>query len=212
MKRWGFSPQKPSKLAYEQKPQAVKAWLGENYPAIAKRAQIEGAEIHWGDETGAEADDYTAKGYAPKGQTPVLRLSGSSKRSRVNMISSVTNQGKTRFMLYEENMSRLIKESYKKVFLIVDNLKTHHSRLVTQWLNRPEIKARLELCHLPAYSPELNPDERLNSDLKGQIRSGLVARTKDEVKSKIRSAMKIIQNSPQRVKKYFQDQLIAYAA
>ena len=181
MRRWGFTPQKPLKLAYEQKPEAVQCWLTESYPAIAKRAKEEGAEIHWGDETGVEADDYTAKGFAPKGHTPLLRLSGSPKRTRINMISSITNQGKVRFMLYKDNMSptlfkkflsRLIKDATKKVFLIVDNLKTHHSRAVTQWLSRPEIKARLELFYLPSYSPELNPDERLNSDLKCQVRSG----------------------------------------
>lgn len=221
MKRWGFSPQKPMKLAYEQKPEAVKAWLTQSYPAIVRRAKAEDAEISWGDETGVEADDYTAKGYAPIGQTPVLRLSGSSKRTRINMISAITSQGKVRFMMYKDNMSpalflkflvRLIKEAAKKVFLIVDNLKTHHSRAVTKWLERPEIKERIELFYLPAYSPELNPDERLNSDLKGQIRSGLVARTQDEVKSKIRSSMKIIQNRPERVRKYFEDPLISYAA
>jgi hypothetical protein len=83
---------------------------------------------------------------------------------------------------------------------------------VIQCLNRPEIKARIELFYLSSYSPELNPDERLNSDLKGQIRSGLVARTQDEVKGKIRSAMKIIQKRPECVKKYSQEPRIAYAA
>lgn len=221
MKRWGFTPQKPLKLAYEQKPEAVKTWLTQVYPAIARRAQTEGAEINWGDETGVEADNYTAKGFAPKGHTPVVRLSGSPKQTRTNMISAITKQGKVRFMLYQGSMgprlflkflTRLIRESSKKIFLIVDNLKTHHSRTVRAWLERPEINAQIELFFLPPYSPELNPDERLNSDLKQQIRSGLIARTSDEVKSKIRSSMKIIQMHPDRVIKYFEDQRISYAA
>ena len=191
MARWGFTPQKPMKLAYEQKPEAVKAWLTQGYPEIARRARAENAEINWSDETGVEADEYTAKGYAPKGRTPVLRLSGNSKRTRINMISAITNQGKVSFMLYKDNMSdslfikfmaRLVKESGKKIFLIVDNLRTHHSRAVTKWLALPKIKDRIELFFLPSYSPELNPDEYLNSDLKGQIRSGLVLRTQAEVK------------------------------
>lgn len=221
MKRWGFTPQKPMKLAYEQKPEEVKKWLDESYPEIVKRAKDEDAEINWADETGVAADDYTARGFAPKGQTPVLRLSGSPKGTRINMISAITNQGKVRFMLYKETMSpalfikflkRLIAETSRKVFLIVDNLKTHHSRIVTDWLSRPEVKKQIELFFLPPYSPELNPDERLNSDLKGQIRSGLVARSESDVKNKIRSSMKIIQNRPARVKKYFKDPRIAYAA
>lgn len=51
LKRWGFTPQKPIKKAYEQRPQAVQSWLDEQYPEIEKRAKAEGAEIHWGDET-----------------------------------------------------------------------------------------------------------------------------------------------------------------
>jgi len=49
LKRWGFTPQKPIRKAYEQRPEAVEAWLKEEYPAIAERAKAEGAEIHWGD-------------------------------------------------------------------------------------------------------------------------------------------------------------------
>jgi transposase len=51
LKRWGFTPQKPIRRAYEQRPEAIRKWLDEEYPAIAKRAKSEGGEIHWGDET-----------------------------------------------------------------------------------------------------------------------------------------------------------------
>ncbi len=71
--RWGFTPQKPMKKAYEQSPAAVKKWLDEDYPAIAARAKAEGAEIHWGDESGLRSDDVRGRGFAPKGQTPVVR-------------------------------------------------------------------------------------------------------------------------------------------
>ena len=221
LKRWGFSAQKPIKRAYEQNPEAVSQWLNTVYPAIAARAKEEDAEINWGDETGVEANDYIGKGFAPKGHTPVINLSGKSHHSRINMVSAITNQGKARFMLYEEKMNaavfikfmnRLVHDSQKKVFLIVDNLRVHHCQLVKKWLAKENICKHIELFYLPSYSPELNPDERLNADLKGQVRTGLVARNKDQVKSKIRSAMKIIQRCPERVRKYFQDRNIAYAA
>jgi len=51
LKRWGFTPQKPLKRAYEQRPETITRWLEHEYPAIAARAKREGAEIHWGDET-----------------------------------------------------------------------------------------------------------------------------------------------------------------
>jgi len=52
LKRWGFTPQKPAKRAYEQNSEVVKKWLETDYPLIASRAKEEKAEIHWGDETG----------------------------------------------------------------------------------------------------------------------------------------------------------------
>lgn len=199
---------------------AVSHWISSAYPAIAARAKEESAEICWSDETGLEADDYVGK-LRPKGRTPVVRLPGNSHRARINMISAITNQGKVRFMLYEEKMTaavfikflnRLVHDSPKKVFLIVDNLKVHHSKPVKQWLGEEENRNRIELFYLPSYSPELNPDERLNGDLKYQVQTGLVARGKEQIKSKARSTMKNIQRRPERVRKYFQDPYIAYAA
>ena len=51
LKRWRFTPQKPIRRAYEQSSEAVQAWLDKTYPEIKHRAKLEGAEIHWGDET-----------------------------------------------------------------------------------------------------------------------------------------------------------------
>ena len=217
LKRWGFTPQKPTKRAYEQNPQAVAQWHETVYPGIQARAKKEKAEIHWGDETGIQNDAYNAKGFAPKGKTPVVRINAT--KSRVNMISSITNQGKVRFMLYRETMtsqvlikfmSRLIKDADRKVFLILDNLKVHHSHLVKDWLE--ENKEKIEVFYLPSYSPEINPDEYLNGDLKQSIRSGLPARSEKELTKKTRSFMRKLQNRPHHVRNYFKHPKIAYAA
>jgi transposase len=181
LKRWGFTSKKPLKRAYEQNPKAVRKWLDEEYPTIAVRAKEEGGEIHWADETGIESNEYSAKGYALKGRTPVLRLN--VRKKHIGMISSVSNQGQVRFMMYRDAMHadlfitflrRLIKDTGRKVFLIIDNLRTHHSKKVSAWLKDHE--EEIEVFYLPAYSPELNPDEYLNNDLKGRIRSGSPAR------------------------------------
>ena len=217
LKRWGFTPQKPVKRAYEQNPKAVQQWLDTTYPVIAAQAKAEKAEIHWGDETGVQNDSYNARGFAPKGKTPIVRLNAT--KSRVNMISSITNQGKGRFMLYGENMtskvlikfmSRLIKDAPSKVFLILDNLRVHHSKDVTAW--QEEHKDRIEIFYLPSYSPELNPDEYLNADLKQRIRSGLLSRTEKDLRKKTRSFMRTLQNRPYHVRNYFKHPIIAYAS
>lgn len=217
LRRWGFTPQKPTKRAYEQNPKAVAQWHETTYPQIQARAKQEKAEIHWGDETGIQNDAYNAKGFAPKGKTPIVRINAT--KSRVNMISSINNQGKVRFMLYRETMtakvlisflSRLSKDAGRKVFLILDNLRVHHSKAVKAWLE--EHKERIELFFLPSYSPELNPDEYLNGDLKQRIRSGLPARTEKELTKKTRSFMKMLQKRPHHVRSYFNHPIIAYAA
>lgn len=218
LSRWGFTPQRPVKRAYEQQPKQVKTWLDESYPLIKERAGAEEAEIHWGDETGISSMEHYPRGYAPKGQTPVITLS-QSKRERVNMISSITNQGKVRFMIYEEKftaqvfmrfMKQLIKGSKKKVFLILDNLRVHHAKILQAWLK--DKKEDIELFFLPSYSPELNPDEYLNCDLKAKISTDKPTRKKGDMKVKLHKHMRSIQSQPDRVKSYFRHDKISYAA
>ena len=217
LKRWGFTPQKPLRRAYEQNPKAVQKWLNEQYPEIVARAKKEKAEINWGDETGLCNDSQHGRCYAPRGKTPAIRLN--AKRESISLISSITNQGKVRFMIYDKAMNaqtfikfcrRLIKDAGKKIYLILDNLRVHHSRLVKQWIEKHHEK--IELFFLPSYSPELNPDEYLNCDLKAGVHSGKPARSKDQLKSKAISHLRMIQKKPNRVKKYFKHPKIAYAA
>lgn len=217
LSRWGFTPQKPLRKAYKQNPKAVKAWLSQEYPKIRKRAKKEEAIIHWGDETGLCNDSYHGRSYAPRGETPAIELH--PRCERVNLISSVTNQGKVRFMVYTNRMNsqtlikfmrRLIKDSDKKIFLILDNLKVHHSYVVRDWLKEHE--GDIEIFFLPSYSPELNPDEYLNCDLKAGVHSGVPARTKKDLKRKAISHLRKLQKLPGRVKKYFRHPKISYAA
>lgn len=218
LKRWGFTPQKPIKKAYEQRPEAVKQWLDDEYPVIEQRAKTEGAEIHWGDETAIVNTDVRGRSYAPAGKTPVTFAAGGT-RHKLSMIATVTNQGKTRWMIIDEafNTDRfiefleaLIKDSGRKVFLILDNLRVHHSKVVKAWVE--DRKDKIELFYLPSYSPELNPEERLNADLKYAIGSKVPVRTKAKLKAAATDHMQKLERSPERVKKYFQDIHVKYAA
>lgn len=217
MQRWGYTPQKAAKRAYERSDKATQEWLDKTYPFIKKRAEIFGAEIFWGDEVGVSNQCQHARGYSPKGQTPLIKTQ--SKRLRTNLISAVSNQGKLRFMMYRENMTskvlirfmkRLIKDTPFKVLLILDNLRVHHSKLVKAWLE--ENKEQIEVYFLPSYSPDMNPDEYLNGDLKQGIRASSPARTQGQLEKKVLGRMRKIQNLPRRVISYFSHPLIQYAA
>ena len=219
--RWGFTPQKPIKRAYEQRPEAVQQWLDEQYPAIEARAKAERGEIHWGDETALVNTDVRGRSYAPRGQTPVAMAVGGT-REKLSMISTVTNQGRASWMIVDGafNHERLIeflqalvrdgRKAGKKVFLILDNLGVHHCKPVKAWL--AENTRHIEVFYLPSYSPELNPDERLNADLKHAIGSKVPVRTKAKLHAAATDHMTRIEADPERVKSYFQDPRVKYAA
>ncbi len=217
LKRWGFTPQKPIRRAYEQSPTAVKQWMDTTYPEIALRAKQEGAEIHWGDETGLRSDDVRGRSFAPKGETPVIRVS--SKRAGLSIISTVTNKGQMRWKIFDgalnsdiliDFLRRLIKGATKKVFLILDNLRVHHSKPVKAWLAKHP--NAIEVFYLPSYSPELNPDEMANADIKQAVTKLAPARTKPQLMKAASHHLRSVQKQPARIRRYFQHDPVKYAA
>lgn len=217
LSRWGFTPQKPMRRAYEQSPTAVKKWLEHDYPVIAARAKFEGAEIHWGDETGLRSDDVRGRSFAPKGKTPVVRVNG--KREGLSVISSVTNKGTMRWKIFAgainagiliDFMGRLIQGAPRKIFLILDNLRVHHCKPVMQWLATHD--EQIEAFYLPSYSPELNPDELANADIKQTVTTKAPARTKLQLVKATTRHLRSIQKRPERVRRYFEHAPVRYAA
>ena len=217
LKRWGFTPQKPMRRAYEQNPAAVQAWLDDEYPAIAKQAKKQGAEIHWGDEMGVRSDHQTGTIYGRKGQTPVIP--GTGQRFRCNMISTVTNTGTLAFMVFKQRFTadvmieflrRLVRHAKRKVYLIVDRHPVHRSRKVTRWLDHHA--GEIERFYLPGYSPELNPDELLNQDVKSNAQGRRRPNNQAEMIGNVRSYLRSTQKQPHIVKAYFHEQHVRYAA
>jgi len=217
LKRWGFTAQKPLTRATQRDPQKIATWLEQDYPSIAARAKREKAMIYWGDETGICNQDQIGRGYAPKGQTPVLTQTG--QKFSTSMIAAVSNRGLMRFRLYEgalnvaifiDFLKRLVKDANQKVFLIVDNLRVHHAKAVMEWL--AQHKDEIEIFYLPAYAPEHNPDEYLNNDLKQTIKNKPRAKTRDDLVATTSSILRSIQRQPHRVKSYFHAKYVRYAA
>jgi len=170
----GFSPQKPARRAIEQSPQAIESWLKIEYPSIQKLSRKEKATIYWGDEMGLRSDHNVGRTYGLKGKTPIVKRTGN--RFSCNMISAITNLGKLCFMVFRDNfisetflvfLKRLIRQSDRKVFLIVDRHSAHRSKIIRNWLTK-NVK-RIRLYYLPSYCPELNPDEFLNHDVKSHV-------------------------------------------
>ena len=218
LRAWGFSPQKPMRRAYEQSDEAVRQWLQERYPQIEKRARRERAEILWADESGLRSDHTAGRTWAPIGQTPVTE--GTGKRFKANMIAAISNTGMLRFRVFDEKftgpvfldfLKRLVKDAKgRKLMLIIDGHPAHRARIVRDWVAaNPEL---IELHFLPGYSPELNPAECLNQDVKtnalGKRRPVNIAELKADVRGFLRSR----QRRPAKVARYFLERHVTYAA
>lgn len=220
LRAWGLTPQKPVRRAYEQDPVAVRKWLEEEYPAIRAQARQWKAQIHWLDEMGLRSDHQAGRSYGRRGQTPVVL--GTGQRFRCNMISSITNRGRLSFMIFRQRftarvflnfLNRLLRQTRKtrrKIFLIVDGHPVHKSRSVRRWL--AEHAEQIRIFCLPSYSPELNPDELLNQDVKTNALGRVRPVNVQEMMGNVRSYLRITQARPKLVKRYFRERHVQYAA
>lgn len=215
--RWGFTPQKPLRRAYERDPEAVRHWLTKEYPTIRALARRESAIIYWGDEMGMRSDHQAGTSYGRRGKTPVIP--GTGKRFRCNLISAITNRGKLAFMVFGENfttsvlilfLKRLIRHAGRKAFLIVDEHPVHTARRVEQWVARHRRQVRL--FFLPGYSPDLNPDELLNQDVKTNAVGRRRPHNRVEMVGNVRRYLWSTQRRPQKVRAYFRHPKVRYAA
>jgi len=213
----GLTPQRPLRRAYQQNPARVTHWLHHEYPAIRQEAKTVGATIYFGDEAGIRSDYHSGTTWAPKGQTPVIRTTGA--RHNLNLLSAISAKGSMRFMTVKgklnadrfiEFLERLLKNQNTPVFLIVDGHPVHRSARVRMFVESTE--GRLKLFHLPAYSPELNPDEQVWNQLKNHRIGKMFIKSLDDMVEKVNSVLRSIQRSSSLIKSFFQHRECRYAA
>jgi transposase len=213
---WGFTPQKPVRRAYEQNSDEVQSWLQQDYLMLKKQAKEEEALIYWGDEMGLRSDHAAGRSYGRCGQTPVIP--GTGQRFGCNMISAINNKGQLNFMVFKSRfdnhvfldfIKRMVRQIKRKVFLIVDGHPVHHATKVKEWIESHA--SQIRLFFLPGYSPELNPDEMLNQDVKSNAVGRRRAKNQPELIANTRSYLRSRQRQPHIVKKYFQEQHVRYA-
>lgn len=217
LRRWGFTPQKPLRRAYEQNPAAVARWLKEGYPVLRQLAKRQGATIYWGDEMGLRSDHQAGRSWSPKGQTPVIP--GTGQRFGCSLLSAITNRGRLAFMVFKGRFTarvflkflrRLLRQVKGKGCLIVDGHPVHRSGVVKAWLARHT--DRLRLIFLPPYSPELNPDEYLNQDVKSNAVGRRRPGDQTEMMRDVRAYLRSTQRRPDLIQKFFHNPRVRYAA
>jgi transposase len=217
LSRWGFTPQKPVRRAYEQNPEAVQSWLEKDYPMVQKQAKKEKALIYWGDEMGLRSDHAVGRSYGRCGQTPIIP--GTGQRFGCNMISAINNKGHLNFMVFKFRfdanvflgfLKRMVHQIKRKVFLIIDGHPVHHAKKIKNWIQKHT--DQISLLYLPGYSPQLNLDEMLNQDVKSNAVGRRRAKNQKELVANTRSYLRSRQRQPHIVKRYFQEEHVRYAS
>ena len=165
---------------------------------------------------GLRSDQTAGRSFSPRGETPAIP--GTGQRFGCNQISALTNKGKLRFMVFQsgftarvfrEFLTRLERQVRRPVFLIVDGHPVHKARAIQTWLARPG--CRITLYFLPSYSPELNPDELLNHDVKSPVGRHR-PRTRNELLRTVRGQLRRRPRQPHIVRRFFQEEHVRYAA
>jgi transposase len=213
--RMGLSPQRPLTRAWQQDADAVADWRKIEYPKIHKEAQVEGASIFFGDEASVRTDFHAGTTWAPVGQTPIVR--GTGNRKSINMISAVSAQGKLHFSLLDKNgnsetfiefCKKLLEDVGGKVYLVVDGHSSHKSKKTRKYVE--STKGQLKIFLLPAYSPELNPDEWVWKNVKHDNVGKLAAHTVDDMRNGIKKAFARLVDTPEIILGFFRSSDLAY--
>ena len=213
----GLTCQKPLFRAWQQNPSLVQQWLEQEYPKIRDSAKRAGAEIFFEDESGVRSDFHSGTTWAPRGKTPVVRVTG--ERFSLNMISAISPRGSLRFMVvrggvgarvFIDFLKRLMQGRRRPVFLIVDGHPAHRAKIVRTYVE--SLGGKLRLFFLPPYSPELNPDELVWNDVKNNgVARALIAKPAD-LKKAVIGRLRYLQKTPEHVRSFFHAPETKYAA
>jgi len=211
-----ITPQKPLRRAYERDPKVVEFWLKERYPKLKARAKRLGAKIFFLDEAGFQSDPPLGRTYGLKGKTPVVVTSG--QRQSLNVISAVnargefwaaTYTGKLNAEAFVAFLENFMKGRSGKIFLVIDGHPAHKAKLVNKYVG--SLDGRVELHSLPAYSPELNPDEFVWGHMKSNGVSKKPLKKNESLSDRIDEDLAKIKANPQLVRSFFCAESVVYA-
>ena len=213
--RQGLTAQKPLQRAYQRDPEAIERWQRETYPAIARQAKAEDAEISFWDESGFRADSVQGKTWAPVGQTPVVSVPG--QRQSVSAASAVSAKGAFWFATYQgalsgdlfvELLKKLMFRRKKPLHLVLDGLPAHKTRAVKTYVASTE--GKLTLHFLPGYAPELNPDELVWSHAKRTGNARRPLQKGEKLEQRVTAQLAGIGSNPTLVRSFFKHPSVAY--
>jgi transposase len=183
----GLTYQKPEREYFELSEKDRQAWVRTELPKIRAAVQKYRAILYFQDEANVSLTALLGKTWAPCGQTPKQKVTG--KRGGVSAMSAITSRGRLIFQLHDKRIASqeimdflaqmLTHHRQRHLVVVMDQAPPHVSKKTTAFI---ESQDRLHVFHLPKYSPDWNPDEKVWNHLKHQELKGHQARTKNELK------------------------------
>lgn len=198
----GLTYQKPEREYFELSQEERQAWVRREVPKIRATVRKHRAILYFQDEANVSLTALLAKTWAPCGQTPKQRVTG--KRGGVAALSAITRRGQLLFRLLQKRIASA------EVIAFLSQMLTHHRRrhLVVVMDQAPphvskatktfiENQRRLHVFHLPKYSPDWNPDEKVWNHLKHQELKGHQARTTSELSALTHEKLTAMSKDPE---------------
>jgi len=207
LRRLGLTFQRPDRRAFEADPGAQREWTEHTWPALRERARAQGERVMFADQVGVRSDHLAGRTWGLKGHTPATARAGD--RFGVNAMSAISPTGKLYFTVFEGSftarvflgfLDRLVGHFSTKVHLVVDRHSVHRSRAVREWVHAHA--ERIELHFLPPYSPQLNPDELVNADLKRYLADEVLT-DRHRMRAQVRSFFRSVQRLAGHIRSYF---------
>jgi transposase len=213
--RQGLTPQKPLQRAYQRDPDAIVRWQHETYPAIARTAKRDQAEIYFWDESGFRADAVHGTTWGAKGQPPVVTVPG--QRQGISAASAINSKGAFWFAIYAGGLTgelfmtllrRMMRGRRRPLHLILDGLPAHKTKAVTQYV--AGLNGALTLHYLPGYAPDLNPDELVWSYAKRTGTARRPLQKGEKLDARVTKQLAEIGRRPALVRSFFRHPSVAY--
>lgn len=214
LRKLGLTPQRPLRQAFQRDEAECRRWAQAQFPAVVREAKRKQATLLFLDESGIHEDGPVGRTWAQKGSRPVVRVTGS--RRRTNVISAISPRGRMWFRCYggtlnaerfEAFLVDLLASVKGKIVLVLDRHPAHRAGRVQRFLRAH--RARITIHFLPSYAPDLNPDEHVWSHLKGLFRQDPLAKDEDLIDA-VTMQMHAIRSKPALVRAFFEHPAVAY--
>lgn len=214
LRELGITPQKPVRRAFQRDDEACRRWMTEEFPKIVRFARRKQAVLLFLDETGVHEDHAVGSTWGARGQTPVVRVSG--RRRRANVISAISARGQLWFRCYSGTLTapgyaallqELLTDLRGRVVLVHDRHPAHTAACTRRFLR--SLRGRLWAFELPAYAPDLNPDEHVWAYLKGSYRRDPVGEDED-FQERLQATMEFIAGDDALLRSFFDHPAVRY--